>query len=133
MLHIQLDMSSGVPVYRQVMDQIRYYTASATLKPGDALPSIRDLAQTLHINPATIVKAYSELEHAGDIVVRQGKGTFVAENAEPKSRVEVEREFKKHAGQLAAVAAQLGLSPECAAEILREQIQQIAAKQGAMP
>ena len=129
MLHIQLDPSSGVPVYRQVMDQIRHYVAAGTLKPGDLLPSIRELAKALHINPATIVKAYSELEHAGDIAVQHGKGAFIAENAGRKSRTEVEREFRRRAEPLAGVAVQLGLSAERAAELLREEMQKIGRQE----
>jgi GntR family transcriptional regulator len=80
MLHFQLSIHSGVPVYRQLMDQIRHYVASGVLAPGDQLPSIRELARFLAVNPTTIVKAYGELAHDGVIEIRHGRGAFVAES-----------------------------------------------------
>ena len=67
MIHLQVNPSSGVPVYRQVADQIRRYVDSGLLAPGAPLPSIPGLATSLAVNPATIVKAYGELQHE-DIV-----------------------------------------------------------------
>ena len=66
-LHLHIDERSGVPVYRQMMDQIKYYVAGATLRPGDQIPSIRELAAALAVNPTTVVKAYTELEREGVI------------------------------------------------------------------
>ena len=80
-LHLQIDAHSGLPVYRQMVDQIKYYVASGTLKPGNQLPSVRELAQQLSINPTTVVKAYNELEHEQVIDLRHGKGAFVAERS----------------------------------------------------
>ena len=79
MLHIQIDPHSGIPVYRQVMDQVKYYAASGTLKVGAQLPSIRELSKALSVNPTTVVKAYTELQHEGVIEMKQGKGAFLAE------------------------------------------------------
>ncbi len=79
MLNLQIDPHSGVPVYRQIMDQIKYCGASGLLKPNSQLPSIRELALALSINPTTVVKAYSELEHEGVIEMRHGKGAFLAD------------------------------------------------------
>ena len=77
MLHFQINPHSGVPVYRQMIDQVKYYVASDALKAGDQLPSIRELAQSLAINPTTVVRVYAELEHEGVIEIRHGKGAFV--------------------------------------------------------
>ncbi|MDD9968933.1 MAG: GntR family transcriptional regulator, partial [Myxococcales bacterium] len=76
---LKLNASLGVPIYRQVMDGIREMIAAGVLKPGDRLPSIRELAGAMRINPSSAVKAYNELKHAGVIVLDQGRGTFVAE------------------------------------------------------
>ena len=62
-LHFQIDPRSGLPVYRQLMDQIKYYVASGGLRSGDQLPSIRDLATRASVNPTTVVKCYTELQH----------------------------------------------------------------------
>ena len=69
MLHFQINPHSGVPVYRQMIDQVNYYVASDALKAGDQLPSIRELAQSLAINPTTVVRVYTELEHEGVIEI----------------------------------------------------------------
>ncbi len=110
MLHFQLDIQSGVPVYRQLMDQIRYYVASGTLAPGDQLPSIRELAKNLTVNPTTIVKAYGELDHEGVVELRHGRGVFIAESppAWPKER---RRErLNALSNQLSVEARQMGAS-----------------------
>jgi GntR family transcriptional regulator len=122
LLHFQINPSSGVPVYRQIMDQVRYYIAAGQLKPGDPLLSIRDLAGALHINPNTIVKAYSELQHKGIIRIQHGKGAFIAEATASKSPAELEQEFRRIVGAVAAAAVQMGLSAERAAGLLRDEI-----------
>lgn len=80
---IQLNFKSGKPVYLQVVDQIKSAAASGALKPGEALPSIRPLAEELRVNRNTIAKAYGELEHQGIIENRPGKGCFLADNHSP--------------------------------------------------
>lgn len=67
MIHLQINPNSGVPIFRQVADQIRRYVDSGLLEPGAPLPSVSGLATSLSVNPATIVRAYAELEHE-DIV-----------------------------------------------------------------
>ncbi len=108
MLHFQLNIHSGVPVYRQLMDQIGHYVAAAALVAGDQLPSIRELAKTLAVNPTTIVKAYGELEHAGMIEMRHGRGAFVAASA-PAWPPERRRDrLQTLASQLAVESRQMG-------------------------
>jgi GntR family transcriptional regulator len=73
----QLDLASGVPAYRQIIDQILGAIASGTLRGGDQLPTVRQLAVDLSINPNTVVRAYRELEIRGILTTQQGIGTFV--------------------------------------------------------
>jgi GntR family transcriptional regulator len=80
---IQLNFKSGKPVYLQVVDQIKAAAASGVLRAGEALPSIRPLAEELRINRNTVSKAYAELENQGVIETLAGKGCFVAENNSP--------------------------------------------------
>ncbi len=80
-MEIRLTNSDGVPVYRQIVNQIKYMIASGRLRPGQELPPIRGLAERLLINPNTVVHAYAEMEKEGVIVCRQGSGSFVAESA----------------------------------------------------
>jgi GntR family transcriptional regulator len=121
-LHLRIDPHSGVPVYRQIMEQIRYYIASGLLLPGDQLPSIRELAQKLSINPTTVVKAYGELEHGAVIEMRHGKGVFVTERSVRMSDREREKALRRLARQLAVEAAQMKASNELVFRIVQEEI-----------
>jgi GntR family transcriptional regulator len=78
-LWFHVDAGSGVPIYMQILNQVRRATASGLLKPGDQMPSVRELAMELTVNPNTIAKAYQELERDGVIKTVRGIGTFVAE------------------------------------------------------
>ena len=78
-----LDPSSGVPIYRQIIDQVRYGIAAGRLRPGNQLPTVRALAVELSVNPNTVIKAYTELERDGVVTTEQGTGTFVAAQEQP--------------------------------------------------
>ena len=80
---LQINFKSGLPIYLQIVDQIKAAAASAALRPGEVLPSIRPLAEELRVNRNTVAKAYSELESQGVIQTLQGKGCFLAENNSP--------------------------------------------------
>ena len=104
--------SLGVPIYLQLMEQVKHAIETGALRPGEQLPGIRPLAEELVMNPNTVAKAYRELEHEGVIELRQGAGAFVAGNARPKKLTD-----KLRAGQtiVAAAVKQLqarGLSQE---------------------
>ena len=74
----RVDAGSGVPIYRQLVHQVRRDVMLGRLQPGDQLPSVNEVVGSLSVNPNTVVKAFSELEHQGLVVRRQGVGTFVA-------------------------------------------------------
>jgi GntR family transcriptional regulator len=76
--------SSGVPIYLQLMEQVKHAVETGAVRPGEQLPGIRPLAEELVINPNTVAKAYRELEHEGVIELRHGAGAFVSANAGPK-------------------------------------------------
>src|SRR2546427_5326215 len=76
--------SSGVPIYLQLMEQVKHAIETGALRPGEQLPGIRPLAEELVINPNTVAKAYRELEHEGVIELRHGAGAFVSGNAGTK-------------------------------------------------
>src|SRR5262249_43411474 len=78
MITFKLNPKSGVPIYRQIQDQVRYGIASGRLRPGEQLPTVRGLAVELQVNPNTVIKAYTELERQGALTTEQGSGTFVA-------------------------------------------------------
>lgn len=128
MLHFQLDPHSGVPVYRQLMDQVKHYLTSETLKPGDQLPSIRQFAKALSVNPTTIVKAFTELQHAGLIVMKHGKGVFIADSVPARPRAELEEALRRLTRQLAVEATQLGASPELVFRFLRDEMKKLSSR-----
>src|SRR5258708_20426702 len=80
--------SLGVPIYLQVMEQVKHAIETGALRPGDQLPGMRPLAEQLVINPNTVAKAYRELEHEGVIELRHGSGAFVSSNAQTKPHAE---------------------------------------------
>lgn len=84
----RINPHSGVPMYRQLVDQVRHAVETGVLRPGDQLPALRKVAEDMVMNPNTVAKAYREMEHAGLIVLRQGAGAFVADGLdrpEPRS------------------------------------------------
>jgi len=89
----QLDLASGVPVYRQIMDQVMAAVASGALKTGDQLPTVRQLAVDLQINPNTVVRAYKELEIRGLLDTHHGTGTFISNRKVERSEVEHQRQL----------------------------------------
>lgn len=128
-LHLHIDPQSGLPVYRQVIDQIKYYIASGTLKAGDQLPSVRDLAQRLSINPTTVVKAYTELQHEDVIALLHGKGAFVTERAAGSAGVSVfekDKVVRRLARQLAVESQQIGASYAFVEEVLQDEWKQLS-------
>jgi GntR family transcriptional regulator len=88
-IDIKLDLKSGVPFYRQVIDQVKAAIATESLAPGDRLPTVRQLAVDLSINPNTVSRAYTELELTGLVETQMGSGTFVG--SRPVERNDVER------------------------------------------
>jgi GntR family transcriptional regulator len=82
-MFLQLNFKSGMPVYLQIVDQIRTAAASGIIRAGDLLPSIRPLAEELRVNRNTVAKAYAELESQGVVETLPGKGSFLKENNSP--------------------------------------------------
>ncbi|HOW71961.1 MAG TPA: GntR family transcriptional regulator [Phycisphaerae bacterium] len=106
MIQFALSGHSGVPIYRQIQDQIRFGVSSGRLQAGEQLPTVRALAVELSVNPNTIIKAYTELEREGVLTTEQGTGTFVAQQpagglSEADRQAKLESlcvEFLAHAG-----------------------------------
>jgi GntR family transcriptional regulator len=83
--------SSGVPIYLQLMEQVKHSIETGAIRPGEQLPGIRPLAEELVINPNTVAKAYRELEHEGVIELRHGAGAFVSSNGRAKKATDTLR------------------------------------------
>lgn len=115
-----LDLHSGLPVYRQLIDQVRAGLASGTLTAGDQLPTVRQLAVNLTINPNTVMRAYRELELGGLLETHQGTGTFISDKKLEKKSAERERQLSQMVGEFAARAGAAGFTVENLIERLRE-------------
>jgi|SRR5882672_3666080 len=115
-----LDLHSGVPVYRQLIDQVRSGMALGSLAAGDQLPTVRQLAVDLAINPNTVMRAYRELELGGLLETHQGTGTFVAKKKLERKDAERERQLTQLASEFAARVGAAGFAIEELVERLGE-------------
>jgi GntR family transcriptional regulator len=104
-----LDQRSGVPVYRQIIDQVLGGIASGKLRAGDQLPTVRQLAVDLAINPNTVVRAYRELEIREVLATQQGTGTFLTDKKPPVDGMERQRRIGQLCGELLARAGAEGI------------------------
>jgi GntR family transcriptional regulator len=109
---LRLDLRSGVPVYRQIIDQVRAGVAAGALAAGDQLPTVRQLAVDLTINPNTVLRAYRELELGGTLETHQGTGTFISNKKIVKNNAERERQLTQLSNEFAARAGAAGFTVE---------------------
>ncbi len=114
-----IDTLSGVPIYRQIIEQIRYAVARGELKPGVQLPTVRQLAVDLSINPNTVVRAYRELEIEGLLDSQQGSGTFISSKEVEIDEGERRRMIDQITTELMIRAAAYGFTPDDLVEALR--------------
>ena len=114
-----LDLHTGVPVYRQIVDQVRGAVASAALSAGDQLPTVRQLAVDLEINPNTVVRAYRELEYGGLIETHQGTGTFISDQKFSRPADERQRQLGQIASDAISRAGAAGFTVQDLMEQLR--------------
>lgn len=117
-MHIEISPHDGVPIYRQIVNQVKYLIASGQLVAGDELPPIRTLAEQLLVTPNTIVKSYSELESEGLVYKRRGAGTYIADFKSPLARKEQKRILTQRADALLAEARQLNFTFEEVVDLL---------------
>ncbi|MGE5358219.1 MAG: GntR family transcriptional regulator [Bacteroidales bacterium] len=106
----RLDARSGVPVYRQVIDQVLAAIASRALGPGDRLPTVRQVAVDLSININTVVRAYKELEIRGVLSTQQGTGTFITDQEVRPDEAERQRRLSQLVGEMLARAGSDGFT-----------------------
>ena len=106
-----IDSQSGVPFYRQIIEQVKYAISRSDLSPGDRLPTVRQLAVDLSINPNTVVRAYRQLEIEGVIETQQGSGTFVGTKVPEIDRLERQRMLDQILTDMLARASSYGFTP----------------------
>jgi GntR family transcriptional regulator len=106
----QLDLASGVPVYRQLIDQVLVGMSTDTLRPGSQLPTVRQVAVDLSINPNTVVRAYKELEIRGVLTTQQGTGTFITLKKVKQDELARQRRLEQMVSEMVARAGAEGYS-----------------------
>jgi len=109
-VQIHISTHDGVPVYLQIVNQVKYLAAAGRLAAGEELPSVRTLAEQLVINPNTVARAYLELERAGVVVKRHGSGTYVSEEGSPLARKERMKLLTQRADALLAEAGHMDVA-----------------------
>lgn len=121
----RLNPQSGVPIYLQLIEQVKHGIENGALRPGDQLPGIRKLAESIPMNPNTVAKAYKELEHMGLVELRQGSGAFIAEGLDTKELTDRMKSARPIVEKAVERLLQLGLNEE---EVRRLIEAELAAK-----
>src|SRR6201987_349624 len=116
----RLDLHSGVPVYRQIIDQVTGGIAAGALAGGDQLPTVRQVAVDLSINPNTVMRAYRELEIRGVLESLQGTGTFITHQDSKTTEADHQRRLKQLAGEFVARAGAAGFTIQDLLDQLKE-------------
>jgi GntR family transcriptional regulator len=122
---LQLDYHSSEPICQQAVAQIKLLVVKGKLQADDKLPSVRQLARELKINPTTVCRIYNELAHEGVVVLRQGQGVFVAQGVSRLAQGEIRRELARHAQTLLVEGLRHGVSLEEIQTILAEEHRKI--------
>jgi GntR family transcriptional regulator len=117
-MQLHLSPTNGVPIYLQIVNQVKYLVASGRLTPGEELPPIRVLAEQLAINPNTVARAYRELELAGVVLKRRTAGTYVSNAGSPLARNERMKILTERIDALLVEARQLGFRAEDVLQML---------------
>lgn len=118
-MQIHISVHDGVPIYLQIVNQVKYLVASDRLKDGEQLPPVRKLAEQLLVNPNTVARAYRELEQANILTSRQGAGVFISSEGSPLARREKNRIMSERIDMLLAEARQMNLGLDEVIELLR--------------
>lgn len=116
---LRIDPTDPRPIWRQIEETVRHLVAAQAILPGSTVPSVRDLARELQVNPATVSKAYQRLTDAGVLTVKRGEGTFVSDAPPALGNGEREARLLREALRYASLAVTLGASQEEAMETLK--------------
>jgi GntR family transcriptional regulator len=119
-MHIHLSPADKVPIYLQIVNQVKYLVASGRLAPGEELPPIRVLAEQLLVNPNTVARAYRELETSGVVTKRRTAGTYVSDAGSPLARKERLRILTERIDALVAEARQMQIDTDQLVALLRQ-------------
>jgi GntR family transcriptional regulator len=119
-MQLHISANDGVPIYLQIVNQVKYLVASGRLAPGEELPPIRVLAERMLINPNTVARAYRELEQAGVVTKRSTAGTYISEAGSPLARRERLKILTERIDALLAEARQLNIGVDDILQLVRQ-------------
>jgi GntR family transcriptional regulator len=122
-VQIHISASDGVPIYQQIVNQVKYLVASRRLAAGEEMPPIRVLAERLLVNPNTVARAYRELESAGVVEKRRTAGTYVSDSGSPLARRERLKIISERVDAVLAEARQLGIGVDELVDLIRKRDQ----------
>jgi GntR family transcriptional regulator len=124
-MQLRISPNDGVPIYQQIVNQLKYLAASGRLEAGEQLPAVRRLAEQLLVNPNTVARAYRELETDGVVTSRRGAGVFVAEGVSPLAKREQNKILNERLDMLLAEAKQMNVELETLIKLLRQRDRQM--------
>jgi GntR family transcriptional regulator len=127
-MFLHVDPSNGLAIYEQVVRQIKFAVARSTLKPGQLIPSVRDVARDLAINPNTVARAYQQLQNEGVLVSVRGMGLEVAEGAAARCRQERKKLLKERLRQVLSEALQSGLECDELRQLVDQEFEYVLRK-----
>ena len=119
-MQIRISTTDGVPIYLQIVNQVKYLMASGRLSPGEQLPPVRKLAEDLVVNPNTVARAYRELETLGVITTRRGAGVYVSDGGSLLTRSEQMKVLNERIDVLLTEARQMDVDVEAVVRLLRQ-------------
>ena len=124
-MQIHISLHDGVPIYHQIVNQIKYLVASGRLVPGEQLPPVRKLAEQLLINPNTVARAYRELESARVLNTRRGAGVFISDAGSPLARGEQNKILCQRIDMLLTESRQMNIDLEEVVKLMRQRSEHI--------
>lgn len=127
-IFVRIEPSSSVPIYRQIIDQIKYQVATGVLREGDKVPSVRELATRLAVNQNTVLKVYNELCRQNVLRIERGDGTYVSSSKQTMPAAERRQAVSNVLREAAVLAIQLELPVEQVGELLQKEYENIVSQ-----
>lgn len=129
-MQLHIATKDGVPIYLQIVNQVKYLVAAGRLAPGEEIPPIRVLAEQLVVNPNTVAKAYHELEREGVVSKKHGSGTYISDNGSPLARRERVRILTQRVDALLAEARHMDVPLDEIIQLVRQRSDNLQPKEG---
>lgn len=128
-MQLHISTNDGVPIYLQIVNQVKYLVAAGRLAPGEEIPPIRTLAEQLVVNPNTVAKAYHELEREGVVTKKHGSGTYISDNGSPLARRERMKILAQRVDALLAEARHMDVPLTEVIELMRDRHDNLQSKE----